>query len=290
MGLLGYVVGGALQGFGSGVQNEAVQRRTEALEAMRQRYQTQRDDKIASQRAAERKEDREWKVEDQQTDYRNKAGLLALGGQVQGQRDAQQHGYKMAEIKQTQVGQRELATLNSRLQAARTEAEIRLRDRLESGDISNVVRGEDGQYYGVTKGGLVATGVTAAPTAAETGDTGGGRLTESEQNAAYEDDRRAWRDGGKQGPEPKKSDYIGMTRQAYSARRGGGGSSSAPAAAPGKPIRTQPNGQMNDRDLALSQLATSYANATPQKYPGLFRNGKKIPFEEARRLVESRYQ
>lgn len=288
MGLLGYIVGGALQGAGQGIAQEAVMRRNAALEAMRQQYQTQRDDRAAELRAAERKEERGWKVEDQKTDYTNKAGLLALGGQVQGQRDAQQHGYKMAEITQTQVGQKELATLQSRLQAANTAAEIKLRDSLESGDISNVVRGEDGQYYGVTKSGLIATGVTAAPTAAETGETGGGRLTESEQSAAYEDDRRAWRDGGKKGPEPKKSDYIGMTRQAYSTR--GGGAPAARQAPQSSPIKTQPNGQMNDRDLALSQLATSYANATPERYPGLFRNGKKLPFAEARRLVEERYR
>ena len=289
MGLLGYVIGGALQGAGQGIAQEAVLRRNAALEAMRQQYQTQRDDKAAATRAAERKEEREWKVEDQKTDYTNKAGLLALGGQVQGQRDAQQHGYKMAEIKQTQVGQQELANLNGRLAIARDAASIKLRDSLESGDISNVVRGEDGQYYGVTKSGLVATGVTAAPTAAETGETGGGRLTESEQGAAYEDDRRAWREGGKKGPEPKKSDYIGMTRQAYSTR-GGGAAKPAGQAGSSSPIKTQPSGQMNDRDLALSQLATSYANATPARYPGLFRNGKKIPFAEARRLVEERYR
>lgn len=288
MGLLGYVIGGALQGAGQGIAQEAVMRRNAALEAMRQQYQTQRDDKAAQARAAERKEERGWKVEDQQTDYNNKAGLLALGGNIQQQRDESQHGYKMAEIKTQQVGQKELARLNSGLQQARTAAELKLRDQLESGDISNVVRGEDGQYYGVTKRGLVATGVNAAPTAAETGETGGGRLTESEQGAAYEDDRRAWRDGGKKGPEPKKSDYIGMTRQAYSTR--GGGAAATRPATKSEPIDTQPSGKMNDRNLALSQLATSYAIATPERYPGLFRNGKKIPFEEARRLVEERYR
>lgn len=277
MGMLAHVAAGALQGLGTSIQNQAIARREEALEAMRQRYKTEESMRAAEARRAERSEDRDFEREKMDTGYKQKAGLLAIGGTIQQQRDQAQHGYKVEEIKQTQVGAQELARLNSRLDQARTAAEIKLRDQLSSGDISNVVRGQDGQYYGVTDKGLVPTGVAAPPTDAT--ETGGGRLTESEQEAAYNDDRRAWREGGKKGPEPKKSDYIGMTRQSYKGR----GDAAAPAA---QPTSTR----MSDYQMAVSQLATSYADATPERYPGLFRDGKKIPLEEARRILEQRYR
>jgi hypothetical protein len=218
MGLLGYIAGGALQGLGTGIQQDAIQKRADALEAMRQASANQQYLRQRADAEADHTRNRSEQLQDQDTSYKQKVGLLAIGGDVQAKRDAQQHTYKVDEIKTTQVGQRELATLQNSLAMSKDAADMRLKDQLDSGDIKSVTKGADGQYYGLTDKGLVATGVKAPLN--ETAEAGGGRLTQSEQANAYDDDRKAWRAGTLKGPEPKKSDYIGMTRQAYYARTG----------------------------------------------------------------------
>lgn len=243
MGLLGYVAAGALQGLGQGIQNTAAAQREAALAAMRQKYQVDKDQRAAAQHTAERQEDREnvltdYKtkradtIEDSERGYTQKAGLLAVAGQVQQGTKAIEHTYTMEEIGARAANDRQIAVLNNRLGTERDAATINLKEKLDSGDFKSTVVGKDGNYYGVTDRGLVPTGVTASETAAAQGDRGGGRLTEGEQTSAYEDDRKAWREGGKKGAEPKKSDYIGMTRQAYSTRGAGGAAATPTPAAP----------------------------------------------------------
>lgn len=256
MGLLAHVAAGALQGVGTGITNTAIAKRNEALEAMRQRYETNRDT-VEHERRLE--------VED--VKFRNQAGLLAIGGQVQAERDERKHGYSMEEIGAKQVNAREMAVLDSQLREGRTEAEIRLRDGLESGEIKSVVKGGDGQYYAVTETGLSPTGVS---TPTET--TSGKGLTEGEIESLYQDERRAWIRGGKKGPEPTRTELIKRHRGI------------------GTPPETKADsGAPSMRAVALSQLGTVYANATPERYPGLFRGGKKISLQEARRQIEQRY-
>jgi hypothetical protein len=66
------------------------------------------------------------------------------------------------------------------------------------------------------------------------------------------------------------------------ARRGG--------AAPAKPAAKPNDPNAAARAKAIATLATVYENATPDRYPGLFRNGQKISMEEAKRLIQQRYQ
>lgn len=66
----------------------------------------------------------------------------------------------------------------------------------------------------------------------------------------------------------------------------GARSNSTAAASPAPAARSPNSGR---RAQAVAQLATVYANATPDRYPGLFRNGQKIPLGEARRQVEARF-
>lgn len=69
-----------------------------------------------------------------------------------------------------------------------------------------------------------------------------------------------------------------------SAARGERGST--PVAKPAAPASTDIPGE---KGAALARLGQVYANATPDRYPGLFRNGKKIPIEEAKQLIYQRY-
>lgn len=228
MGLLGHMLGGALQGAGQGITNQAIAARQESLEALRQRFQTQRED-AAYERTKERdKTQHEYSLDSADAQYRNQAGLLAIGGQVQERRDQRQHVYSMEEIKTKGVQAQEMARLESQLAQGRTAAEIKLRDQLESGDVKSVVKGADGTYYGVTEKGLISTGIAAAPDAA----SGGGKppdLTEGEIDSLYQDARRAWIQGGKKGPEPTRTQFITKYKMSGAApdakpapRRGGG--------------------------------------------------------------------
>jgi hypothetical protein len=285
MGLLGNVVGGALQGLGQGINNQVIAAREQALEAMRQQRQVALQDRqFANQRELAGVQ-HDYKLEENDQEYRNKGGLLAIGTKAKMAEDDHALQNDLSKIKAEQVGRKELAVLESRLSAGRTEAELKLRDSLGTGDISSVVRGKDGQYYGLTKGGLVPTGVQADPTSSETRSNGGGDLTESEQENAYGDALTAWRTkGGDPKTRPNKSDFIGLTREQYRASKGG--ASAAPSPAAPAASAPAPSPQTTARmTKALTQLAGIYASATPEKYPGLFRNGRKIPMEEARQTV-----
>lgn len=287
MSIFGHVLAGAAQGLGQGMYQDAIAKREAALASLRMQHETQRDEAARAARATERKEDRQYKVEDQKTDYRNKLGILAFGGTIDADKQDRSHQNRMAEIKTTAVNTRELETLRSRLRTSESAADIRLRDSLDSGDIRSVEMGEDGQLYGVTDRGLVPTGVMGAPKTSGSGasaDNGGGRLTEGEQESAFKDAEKKWRDGGREGDPPKRSDFIGMTRDAYTARRG-------------RPVRIQlpreaaPSGQaaatgrMSPVDTAVSQLRNDYQTATPEEWPEFFRNGRKVPLAELERTV-----
>jgi len=65
-----------------------------------------------------------------------------------------------------------------------------------------------------------------------------------------------------------------------------------PKKAPAAGWRNQPAaaagagaGTRSKVDIGIDQLLTSYGGATPERYPGLFRNGKKIPIEEAKAMI-----
>jgi type II secretory pathway pseudopilin PulG len=285
MGLLGSMIGGALQGVGVGINNQVIAAREQALEAMRSQQQTALQDRQFAHQDATAATEHGYRTDESNLDYQHKGGLLALGAKADMAKDDHSTANDMKKITLTQVGQQELAKLSSRLEQGRTAAELKLRDDLSNGDFQGVVRGKDGQYYGQTKTGLVPTGVQFDPTAAEVGSNGGGMMDTQEQASAYNDALSAWRaDGAKPESRPKQSDFVGVTRAQYGAHRAGNGA--APAAPGAVPPKAEPSAQTTARlTKALTDLAGIYASATPDKYPGLFRNGRKIPIEEARKTV-----
>lgn len=268
MGLLGHMIGGALQGVGQGITNTAIARRNEALEAMRARNQMERDE------ANDRRQSERDKVKfDQQKElatlgYQHDVGKLAVGGKIQSDRDAAQHGYTMEEIKGRGLQSQELARLESKLASARTKEEIELRNKLESGEIKSVVRGADGTYYGVTNKGLVATGVAAA---AET-SASATSLTEGQIEAIYQDKRRAWLKGGKQGPEPTRSEVIAEAKTA-----------------PGALLRTQPlpNETKAKNTYTMAEYQATLADAGTRAARGDPRFKGKSPAEIKRMIDEN---
>lgn len=264
MGLLGSIAGGALQGLGTGIVNDAITRRNEALENMkiqaeaaRQRAGFQQQEKLADIQHTN-------KLGEIDAEGENRVAALKVGGEVTAQTNKQQHIYKVDEIKHEQVGRQELARLESTLQMGRTAAEARLRDQLESGDISSVVKGDDGTYYGVTDKGLVKTGVKAAISAAEANSNGGGVLTDADKTSALSDAEDEWRDGGRKGAKPKASDFIGMTQEQYRQKYGAapGAAKAAPAAPAGKGIDPA------DRERLYSQALTKAQGGDP-KWKGM---------------------
>jgi hypothetical protein len=229
MGLLGRIVGGALSGVGAGMAQAAEARRQQSMEMLRQQFQTERDDQAYS-RTVERDNAKFGQQKElKNIDYTQDVGKIAMTGKVQQQRDATQHVYTLEEIGAKSVAEKEQIRLREQLGTARDAASIKLRDSLETGDVRSVVRGKDGQYYGVTDRGLIATGVQADPTSADKSSNGGGSLTENEQANALAEARADWRRNGKQGDEPRASDFIGMTHAEFAARRGGDGTPSESA-------------------------------------------------------------
>lgn len=292
MGIIGYALGGALQGLGSGMQKDVQARRDEALQAMRDKTAADAAT-LADQRQSTRDATKHgYDVEDAQALAGSKLDQLSAAARADAAKAQVQHVYKLDEIDHENVGKRELATLESNLGTARDQASIRLRDQLQSGDVSNVVRGKDGQYYGVTDKGLVPTGVNFDPSSGDKSSDGGGRLTEAEQVSALDDARSDWRKSGKQGAEPRASDFIGMTRETYYQRTGRPSGVAATAAPVGDvtPSSAGGTGAASQQATAMAQLGTVYANATPDRYPGLFRNGRKISLADAKQMVLDRYQ
>jgi hypothetical protein len=238
-------------------------------------------------------------VEDAQALAGSKLDQLSAAARADAAKAQVQHVYKLDEIDHENVGKRELATLESNLGTARDQASIRLRDQLQSGDVSNVVRGKDGQYYGITDKGLVPTGVNFDPSSGDKSSDGGGRLTEAEQATALQDAQSDYRakkkafDAGT-GPDPGKaprgSDFIGMTREAYSNRTGQPSAAASASGGDVTPASASGSGAASQQATALAQLGTVYANATPDRYPGLFRNGRKISLADAKQVVLDRYQ
>jgi hypothetical protein len=280
MGLLGSAIGGALAGVGAGMQQNIVEQRQIALENMRMQFQTN----LQEQGFAHADQTQQAGF-DQQSAMADKAHQdrideLQTAGKIDIGKMGVEFEHDMKKLNATFVNQKGLAQLESQLSQGRTESEIRLRDQLDSGDISTVVRAKDGTYWGVTKDGLVPTGVKADITAAEVKSDGGGYLDKDAREAAYSDDHKAWvaNTSPNKGPEPKRSDYVSMTHADYAARN----RTATPDAPAPDPEKTK------QLTVALTQLQSRYATATPQTAPGLFVNGQKISLAAARaKMIET---
>ena len=258
-----FILGGLLSGVGRGVEQTAVANRQAALEKLRIEADRQKDDRDYQRQTARDTRQQDFAIEREEIAQTGRERLLEKGGTIQERRDA-------AQAAQTA----RLEALRSSLRRAETAQELKLKDALDRDDVQDVVVNSDNEYVIITKDGKSrSTGVIGRPPAATANASEGGRLTDSEQEAAYSEARRAWAAGGRQGEEPRRSKFIGMTREDYQASIGG----AAPATDAGARAR------------AVAELGTIYANATPERYPGLFRNGRKIPLSEAKRMIEDRY-
>lgn len=265
---MSFILGGLLSGLGAGVVQDATQKREAAMEKLRQQHARDAEDRSEQRliRAETRKEG--YDVRADQRRLGSRLVELKEGGRIQSEQDKIKLAHDVALENLRTGNQIKVETVRSSLRRAETKEEIALRDSLDAGDYSSVVVGGDGAYYGVTERGLVPTGVAAAPSGAQV------KVTAEEADAAYSDARSAWVRGGRQGEAPKRTDYVG----------GSGGGRYAPTVKP--PARAAGGGQ---QEQALAELGQVYPNATPERYPQLFRNGKKIPIEEAARIVKDRF-
>lgn len=232
-----FMLGGLLSGVGRGMEMDIVQQRATALERLRQQYETQREDR-ADQRLQDRdKRTQGYALDRAEVDQGHAVERLRVGGEIQSDRDRQQHGYEV-----------DMARLTSSLQQARTAAEISLRDRLDDGDVHSVEVDGEGNYVIVRNdGSLEPTRVSARPLASATNTAEGGRLTQDERETAFRAAHRAWVQHGRAGREPTAEDFIGMTREdyrrIYGGDAGGGTGAQGTGATPPRRIRFDAQGR-----------------------------------------------
>jgi hypothetical protein len=265
----GFILGGLLSGLGAGIVQDAAQQREAAMEKLRQQFARDSEDRGEQRliRAETRKEG--YDVRADQRRLGSDLTKLREGGKIQSEQDRIKLAHDVALENLRTGNQIKVETVRSSLRRAETKEEIALRDSLDAGDYSSVVVGGDGSYYGVTERGLVPTGVPAAASAAEV------KVSAEDADAAYADARSAWVRGGREGEPPKRTDFT--------ASGSSGGGRYAPTVTPKAPPSTGQQAQ------ALAELGQIYPNATPERYPQLFRDGKKIPAEEAAAIVRRRY-
>ena len=209
-----FVLGGLLSGIGHGMQDDIVQQRQMALEALRR--QDAADARLDAQKSSARELDTRHSnaIEMAGIEQKNRIDTLQTSGSIQTERDAVQHTYEL-----------DTARVRARLQMATDAASIALRDRLSDRDVHGVEVDGNGNYVVIRNDGTMErTDVTARAPASASNATEGGRLTQDERDAAYSEAHRAWIQGGRQGREPQRTDFIGVTRDDYRAGQSGGGS------------------------------------------------------------------
>lgn len=270
MGLGLRLLGGALQGVGSGLaiqaQNEVTQRREMAMEQLRAKN---RQDEMASS-----------------ADLQDRnAGRAAARGDFYGARDdARQAGYRKEELGIQQSFHRENREDGQKHQLTLAEVEQKHRVALES--LSHQHRmtqeatafarqteqkaREAGQYvdrWEVSKDGSMV-GLNAK----------GEIISQSDPGMFDPYGSRPDEGGG----------GIGSIAAARAARGG-----VPAAAAPTDAKEPQGKGQAPAKSSAyvgfsadLARLQREYDKATAQSHPGLFRNGRKLPFDEAHQRLK----
>jgi hypothetical protein len=150
MGALGYIAGGLMQGLGEGVAKQGIldaqQRHETLMESLRARRQ------------------QESNVQQADLNDRNAARDDERGLTLGLKKAEAEHGYKVKEEGQKLGNEITLTKLRSSLDTSKSEAEIRLRDQLDSGEVQSTFEGDDGLLYTVRKDGSTsATGVKYRP-------------------------------------------------------------------------------------------------------------------------------
>lgn len=175
MGGFGYIVGGALQGLGQGMaaqgQADAASRREAALEALR--TQNRRAEVTMDADLRDRNDARSTQRDTNKQITVGKANTqnsIIVDG-VRTNNDIKLKSVDLANSKS-------LARLNAALDTQKDAASQRLRESLSTGDITQTFEADDGQIWGLTKGGQrVSTGVFFAPKTLKDGEDGSGLIS-----------------------------------------------------------------------------------------------------------------
>lgn len=164
--------GGLLQGLGAGLTARHEERRQNALLAIKRAYQIE-----------DRAYEREVKQEDRAADLEAKKELLGYGTQMDIAKAEVGSNLKRAERAVDYDYDVKLETLRSSLTEGRTrrltEAEVRLRNSLDAGDVQSVQKGADGTAIVFYKDGRQeATGVKLHLGGGD-GEEGGGTIADA---------------------------------------------------------------------------------------------------------------
>ena len=176
---IGMVLGGALQGLGNGMAEQArsdiEQRRQMALENLRQSNDLAKIDKqgeINRQNTTLEYQQRD--LNDARSTARNTQSRMAVDNNQAGHQraDRQQQFTQQLQLKQIDFKN---DTAKLRLQSALGMDAARFQQGLEANEFADIQEGSDGQLYRVSKGGgVTALGISAPPKAT----SGGGTIAE----------------------------------------------------------------------------------------------------------------
>ncbi len=166
MGMLGYIAGGLAQGLGAGMAKQAEmdwqQRREIALENLRS--QNNRAEALNTADLNDRNASRQ--VERTTNADIQKAGVEA---QITANRDKQQFQNQVTLEKIRFDNDKEMTGLRSALARANDESSMRLKRELETGDVTDVLKGSDGFYWTIDKSGRQSRTSIGVPPEASAG-------------------------------------------------------------------------------------------------------------------------
>lgn len=269
---MGFLTAGLLKGLGSGLAMEAEQRRENALIALRRQYQ-QEDIAATETRtiAAEgRAEDRDIRKDEREFGVKKELVEIAQRYKQQENETNQQYEERLIRLRadedrKSKTWQGNIDKTMEKLKHQFNLTELQAKEAAElASDLEKA--GKVADHWEVTSDGRLV-GVSST----------GQVIARSRNAGSFIPSRGGNADDG--------DDTSGGTIAGARARTGGG---EAPTAAKPTPApKADPNS--NERATALARLGNVYHHATPEEYPGLFRNGKKISMEEAKRLIRERY-
>lgn len=198
---LGYFLGGALQGLGSGLsmqgQSDAAARRDMALETLRAQNR-----KTEMSYDADLRDRNDARSTARDTTRQITVGKANTANQIKVDNARTDNDIKLKNIDFR--NQKDMARLNSALDTQRDAASQNLRKQLENGEVVNTFEADDGQIWGITRTGQrVETGVYFAPKSQTDGDDilgARGGATEAPKPAARTKPVQAQSSGGGQAP------------------------------------------------------------------------------------------
>lgn len=259
---MGFIAAGLLKGLGAGLTAEYEKRREDALIALRRQYQL--EDSAAAEERAIAAEGRA-ETRDIASDERKakvQTGLLELAQRYKKEENETNFEYEQRLIRlraeedrkgtaQKAGIDRDLETHRSRLRRSENKEDRELAAEIEGGQVQSIDEAEDGSMVVTYKNGNVVRKAI--------------KLRDKTSRAADDEG-----DGTIAGARERRE-----------------GKPEAAAKPPKAPDQAAEN--KRQREAALARLGSVYHRATPQEFPGLFRNGKKISMEEAKQRIRERY-